>query len=79
MGGPARGALGSQGENARPCRCPPGARRMREEDRGTGENEGGSRRLEEGDPMVEGSAMGSHEGSAVEGEEDPEVKEALSR
>jgi len=37
MGGPARGALGSQGGNAQPCRSPPGARRTRKEEL---ENEG---------------------------------------
>lgn len=41
MGGPARGALGSQGGNAQPCRGPLGARRTREEEL---ENEGRGRK-----------------------------------
>jgi len=55
MGGPARGALGSQGGNAQPCRGPPGARRTREEEL---ENE----RLGEEDPMVEGGNGGISKG-----------------
>jgi len=72
MGGPGRGALGSRGENARPCRCPPGARRTRKEERGTGRWKvaGQDRRVGGGQPD------GIPE---VEGAEGPEVKEALSR
>jgi len=80
MGGPGRDALGSRGENARPCRCPPGARRTREEERGTGRwKVAGQDGLEEDSPMVEGSADGIPEGPAVEGAAGPEVEEALSR
>lgn len=67
MGGPARGALGSRGENARPCRDPPDARRTRERktegtrDRGKRNRwrggEGG-REVGERDPMVEASNSG---------------------
>lgn len=86
MGGPARGALGSREENARPCRDPPGARRKREEER---ENQRQARRKvaacsgetggrKEG-PMEEGSGRWGPEGAGEEEKEDPEVKEALSR
>lgn len=92
MGGPARGALGSRGENARPCRDPPDARRTRERksegtrDRG-GEGIGGGKRrrrrdVGERDPMVEASNGGISKvktGGEEEKEEGPEVKEALSR
>jgi len=65
MGGPARGALGSQGGNAQPCRGPPGARRTREEElenERSGEKEGDGRRLGEEDPMVEGGNGGISKG-----------------
>lgn len=86
MGGPARGALGSRGENARPCRDPPDASRTRERKsertRDRGEGIGGGERLgEKRDPMVEASNGGISDPRPGEEERKrgPEVKEALSR